>query len=218
MEKENQKSLSCRNVFIRHLRIFVSDGMVNEREEIRRSRITNFRDDKSLCYNGKAFTLIELLVVVLIIGILAAVAVPQYKMAVAKARYANLKVLAESIAQAEERYYLANGVYTTDFDELDIDPPGGDTDERSGVIHYPGGLFCFVSDGINCVDKKIHLGFSTVFSHSAIMPGVKYCRVLETIDLTDWKNNFCKAETGATTYLSRGTGEASSNYIRYLYK
>ena len=123
MEKENKKSLSCRKVFIRHLRIFVSDGMVNEREEIRRSRITNFRDDRSLFNNGNAFTLIELLVVVLIIGILAAVAVPQYTTAVEKSRATQALTLLKSVAEAQQAYYLANGTYAQSFDELAVDIP-----------------------------------------------------------------------------------------------
>ena len=66
------------------------------------------------------FTLIELLVVVLIIGILAAVALPQYQVAVAKSRLMQAFVIAKSIKDAEEAYYLANGEYTTDLEALSV--------------------------------------------------------------------------------------------------
>ena len=72
-----------------------------------------------------AFTLIELLVVVLIIGILAAVAVPQYQKAVEKARLAEAFVLGKHFKQMEELYKMANGNYTGSFEELQADIPAG---------------------------------------------------------------------------------------------
>lgn len=67
------------------------------------------------------FTLIELLVVVLIIGILASVAVPQYQKAVLKSRAAEMLLLARNVADAEQIYYLANGEYTLNLEDLDIE-------------------------------------------------------------------------------------------------
>ncbi len=77
-----------------------------------------------------AFTLIELLVVVLIIGILAAIAVPQYQVAVAKSRTMSLLPLMKAIDDAEHVYLLANGEFTTDFNKLDITLPEGGTPEE----------------------------------------------------------------------------------------
>ena len=80
----------------------------------------------------KAFTLIELLVVVLIIGILAAIAVPQYQKAVMKANLHRGVSLVESLYQAQQAYYLAHGDFATDIDALDVSIP---KDESCEKIH-----------------------------------------------------------------------------------
>ena len=72
---------------------------------------------------NKAFTLIELLVVVLIIGILSAIALPQYTKAVGKTKYVRLLTLSDAVMKAEEVYYLANNEYAEDFDMLDLQIP-----------------------------------------------------------------------------------------------
>lgn len=74
-------------------------------------------------YKNQGFTLIELLVVVLIIGILSAVALPQYQVAVDKAHYVQLQTLVKPFSDAMEVYYLANGFYPTRIDETDLTLP-----------------------------------------------------------------------------------------------
>ena len=102
------------------------------------------------CSISAGFTLIELLVVVLIIGILAAVAVPQYQLAVDKSKFASNMPLLDAVESAQEAYYLANGQYAETFDQLDIEIP------KNYAYKKPEGL------GGDCWGTKENWGYAHI--------------------------------------------------------
>ena len=72
------------------------------------------------------FTLLELLLIILIIGILAAIAIPKYQESVEKTIIQEAMVNLQAIVKANERFYMINGRYATysEMDKLDIVIPG----------------------------------------------------------------------------------------------
>ena len=84
---------------------------------------------------NKAFTLIELLVAILIIGILAAIALPQYQMLIEKSKYYQLKTMAKAVNEAISRYELSNNTYPSMITDLDIELPQ-DGDFSCNIFHY----------------------------------------------------------------------------------
>ena len=93
---------------------------------------------KNKISNKKGFTLIELLVVVLIIGILASVALPQYQKAVEKARAAEMISFVGNAKKAVSLYLLENGF------------PANETD-----LLRSGDLSIELTNGLNCPNHDI---------------------------------------------------------------
>ncbi|MGQ0640239.1 MAG: type IV pilin protein [Gemmatimonadaceae bacterium] len=75
----------------------------------------------------RGFTLIELLIVVVIIGILASFAIPNFRNTKGKARAAGLKSDLRNLATAQEAYFYDNNVYTTSLTSLNLSMTVGTT-------------------------------------------------------------------------------------------
>ena len=115
------------------------------------------------------FTLIELLVVVLIIGILAAMALSSYRVAVGTSRVATMYALVRSVDQAQQHFYMQTGRYASNLESLIIAMPAGFT-KRSWSIENNKMLCQLVTNeagnAFRCDDKTINLGLEKYYHQS----------------------------------------------------
>ena len=159
--------------------------------------------------NKQAFTLIELLVVVLIIGILAAVAVPQYQKAVAKSRYASMKHIVQSLYEAEQAYHLATGEYTNNLEELSVDIPNSHSWTNSGGfgMSVPNIGTCAIKSSIvYCLNSTIQMAY-----HRALDSEIRRCQALDN-SANSISRKICAQETGLSA-ASYGSTDGGWYYV-----
>ncbi len=157
--------------------------------------------ENSMNKNHKSgFTLIELLVVVLIVGILSAVALPQYSTAVEKTRSAEALSLMNAIAGAAERYCFQKDVWPTTLSELDIEVPhvsGSETDfgGKNFKVEFS------VGTGESCTDtnKKLVISATRGITDGYILKTTLTPKEDETIEA---KRTCTSDNTKGTTYCN----------------
>ena len=78
-------------------------------------------------HSRRGFTLVELLIVVVIIGVLAAIAIPKFQDTKGKANATSLRSDLRNLATAQEAYFYETGTYTSNLPSLNISLTSGVT-------------------------------------------------------------------------------------------
>lgn len=170
-------------------------------------------------HKQKGFTLIELLVVVLIIGILVAVALPQYQKAVYKSRYAALKPLVYTLIEAEKIHLLEFGQYTTNFADLAIECHDTNEGRKPTNCYLPNDQFCMLfinsgdKPGVFCENTSINMRYQVMLPSSSQDESQRCVVTGDFANTNTLQTIICKAETGKT----KADTFAKDKYATYAY-
>lgn len=161
------------------------------------------------------FTLIELLVVVLIIGILASIAVPQYQKAVEKSRATQAITLLKSLRQAAVEYHMASGTFPLSFDELSIDLPWTGTEK--GIVMSHDNIKDTRSNGEWSAQLYRNVD-GDVFYMTRISGKYKGGGFLVTMNTNSQGNIFCTERTSAGVTFGLNAGDFCTRIMSGTYQ
>jgi len=89
------------------------------------------------CPRAKGFTLIELMITLLVLGVLAAIAVPSYRGYIMRANRAEAKAALLALATAQEKFYLQCNTYISTLDPLSANTCPPAPPATGGSLRYP---------------------------------------------------------------------------------
>ena len=156
------------------------------------------------------FTLIELLVAVLIIGILAAIALPQYQKAILRTRYAKIIPITKAISDSAERYYEVHNAYPASFNDMDVTLPQGGTFTTLYdriAIYENDDIYCNIDSYLSnatfvCIDSKAGIGYGGKFARADLFKNRTYCHYLVNFPRSaDLCESMSKKNGGSSTWI-----------------